>query len=94
MSMRLKMGFAALLLTAGLASPVLGQSTDTQGATTTQTAPPKHYRAHARALAHEDTEQGHHVYRQHGQPAECPKPSRVASRPGVSAIRRQVRRRK
>jgi len=47
MNMRLKMGFAALLLTAGLASPVLGQTTDTQGATTTQTAPPKHYRAHA-----------------------------------------------
>jgi len=47
MNMRLKMGFAALLLTVGLAGPVLGQITETQGATTTQTAPPKHYRAHA-----------------------------------------------
>ena len=47
MNMRLKMGFAALLLTAGLASPVLGQTTETQGTTTTQTASPKHYRAHA-----------------------------------------------
>ena len=46
MNMRLKMSFAALLLTAGLASPVLGK-TDTHEATTTQTAPPKHYRAHA-----------------------------------------------